>query len=220
MFNTFMFGPGSTSGPGGFENFSQSFNSGSGTVIIPYGATQCALYAWGQGGSGGAGHYSEPGGEPVAFQGGGGGGGGYCTKTIAISSGDWGSTISYNCSTTTAQIDSTGLSFGTVNMDANPGGTGGAATFNSHGSGASGGTASGGTSNVTGSSGLGGGSGGSGGSAANGGGGGSGGSGGNNGDPGGVPGGGGGGGGATVLTGGSAGSGGSGGARQVTFSWS
>jgi hypothetical protein len=71
------------------------FTSGSGTIVIPSGATGAVIEVWGGGGGGGWGTRSDFDLEPIEWFGGGGGGGAYVKKTLTLVSGDAGKTISY-----------------------------------------------------------------------------------------------------------------------------
>jgi hypothetical protein len=60
--------------------FTETFNSGSGSWIVPCGVTEVQVQVWGGGGAGGGSNHSNA-------SGGGGGGGGYTSVTVAISEG-------------------------------------------------------------------------------------------------------------------------------------
>lgn len=88
------------------------FSSGTGTILIPTGATSVDIESWGGGGGGGFGLI----GPKPSFQdlpGGGGGSGGYCKSVVALS-GDDGKSIGYSVgalgagATTRAAIGGTG----------------------------------------------------------------------------------------------------------------
>jgi hypothetical protein len=74
---------GSTGGAG--AGVYDATSAGSGSVIIPTGATGVTIECWGAGGGGGYGYFGElaPG-EPEIFPGGGGGGGGYARTVLAL----------------------------------------------------------------------------------------------------------------------------------------
>jgi len=70
---------------GGFAAYTQQFDSGSGSVVVPTGATSCLATLWGAGGGGG---------RSSANLSHGGGGGGYSQRTINVSA-DNGETMTW-----------------------------------------------------------------------------------------------------------------------------
>jgi len=153
---------GSAGGAGaGVNDFT---SPGTGTVVIPAGATGVTIEVWGGVGGGGYGYigFIAPF-EPDVFAGGGGGGGGY-SKTVLSLSGQDGKTINYTVGAGGAGANSSTLdgSFGTFSnvfsgtyslttMTANPGGGG---TYGESPTQGVGGTAIGGnTTNTTGNGG-------------------------------------------------------------------
>ena len=143
-------------GKSSFTPFNQSFTSGSGTVTVPTGASGLTVYVVGGGGKGGDGWAGvDPGG------GGGGGSGGFSAIARAISSGDWGVTLSYIVGAGSSSGSEGGTSSssgsvaagsliqsatgGFVGANGNPGGgTGGSGGAPAGSSGAAGGAGSGG----------------------------------------------------------------------------
>lgn len=122
-----------------FSPFSQTFNSGSGSTVVPTGAAQLVITNYG---SGGVGAFYD--GNPADAAG--GGGGAYSTRTIVITPADWGATLTYAVgSPSSAALSVTNFS-GTVSA-----GNGGDAS--SPNSGGAGGTASGGSTNTNGTAG-------------------------------------------------------------------
>ena len=76
------------------------YSSGSGTVVIPAGATGVTIEVWGGGGGGGFGTvtniFGEFAYEPQDNPGGGGGSGAYAKTILVLSGGDAGKTIAYS----------------------------------------------------------------------------------------------------------------------------
>jgi hypothetical protein len=155
---------GSTGGAGaGVFDFSEP---GSGSVIIPSGATGVTIQVWGAGGGGGYGYsgFIAPG-EPEIFPGGGGGGGGYSKTILVLTAPDALKTINYIVGTggpggTGFSINGEPGGFSNVSsgtytittMTANGGGGGDSGQFANQGAG---GTATGGnTTNTTGNGGA------------------------------------------------------------------
>lgn len=125
------------------SNQVDTFNSGSGTDVIPSGATSLVVEVW-AGGGGGARHASTPHG---------GGAGSYAKKTIAIAAADWGSTIAYavgsggpgRASTpgsgsagNNSTVGSTTITAGTINITTH-GGSGGTSSVGTGGTAGTGG---------------------------------------------------------------------------------
>lgn len=83
-------------GVGGTGAGVYDFSEGSGSVVIPTGATGVTIEVWGAGGGGGYGvmNYNPIVGEFIELFGGGGGGGAYA-KSVLVLSGDDGKTIQY-----------------------------------------------------------------------------------------------------------------------------
>ena len=88
---------GTTGGAGAGVN---DYSSGSGTVVIPTGATGVTIEVWGGGGGGGFGTvtniFGEFAYEPQDNPGGGGGSGGYAKTILVLSGGDALKTIAYS----------------------------------------------------------------------------------------------------------------------------
>ena len=88
---------GTTGGAGAGVN---DFSSGSGSIVIPTGATGATIEVWGAGGGGGFGTVTDIFGgeflyEPQDNPGGGGGGGAYVKTVVALTAPDAGKTILY-----------------------------------------------------------------------------------------------------------------------------
>lgn len=125
-----------------FSPVLHSYTSGSGSDVIPTGASQVVIEVTGPGGIGAGGTYPT---KPYE-SGGGGGGGGYAKSTYPITSAEWGKSIAYvvgTSATVTASSVSSG-SFSVSSMTANPGNSGTFGTSGTPGSQGTGGSASGG----------------------------------------------------------------------------
>lgn len=131
-----------------FTPVTNTYNSGSGSETVPTGATSLTVYCVGAGNNGGSGFN---GGDLDQYGGGGGGGGGTATKTVSISSGQWGSSISWAVGA--ANGGNSSVSGISISLAGNGGSNGTSASSGQVGIGGNGGSASGGDSNVTGDAG-------------------------------------------------------------------
>lgn len=85
-YNVVVGSAGTANAEGGSTNTVTILTPSSGTTAIPTNATQMVIEIWGAGGSGG---------QVGSGTAGGGGGGGYAKRTLALSAGNWGQTLSY-----------------------------------------------------------------------------------------------------------------------------
>ena len=120
------------------------------TETIPSGTSQVVIELWGAGGTGGAGT-----GTPDSGHGGGGGGaGGYCKKTLALTSTDWGKTMTMVAQDSYPAYARVSSGTKTItSLYAYQGNHGNNASTTTVGTGGTGGTASGGDTNTTGANG-------------------------------------------------------------------
>ena len=78
-----------------FTPITNTYGAGSGSETVPTGATSLTITAYGTGGSGGYGYDASGVGDGPFYGGGGGGSGALVVRTISVSSGDYGGSVSW-----------------------------------------------------------------------------------------------------------------------------